>query len=88
MFAYYLRVEKVFLENKKAHTGQIKGITAGLKPTEKQKKFDTFTVSNLIYYNGAQNGIRTHTVSLPVDFESTAATITPSGQMTRLFYHF
>ena len=51
MFAYYLRVEKVFLENKKAHTGQIKGITAGLKPTEKQKKFDTFTVSNLIYYN-------------------------------------
>lgn len=48
MFAYYLRVEKVFLENKKAHTGQIKGITAGLKPTEKQKKFDTFTVSNLI----------------------------------------
>ena len=56
MFAYYLRVEKVFLENKKAHTGQIKGITAGLEPTEKQKKFDTFTVSNLIYYNGASTG--------------------------------
>ena len=59
MFAYYLRVEKVFLENKKAHTGQIKGITAGLKPPEKQKKFDTFTVSNLIYYNGGAEGIRT-----------------------------
>ena len=59
MFAYYLRVEKVFLENKKAHTGQIKGITAGLKPTEKQKKFDTFTVSNLIYYNGGADETRT-----------------------------
>ena len=59
MFAYYLRVEKVFLENKKAHTGQIKGITAGLKPTEKQKKFDTFTVSNLIYYNGGAEENRT-----------------------------
>ena len=59
MFAYYLRVEKVFLENKKAHTGQIKGITVGLKPTEKQKKFDTFTVSNLIYYNGGPDGSRT-----------------------------
>lgn len=30
-FAYYLRVEKVFQENKKAHTVQIKGITAGLE---------------------------------------------------------
>ena len=65
MFAYYLRVEKVFLENKKAHTGQIKGITAGLKPTEKQKKFDTFTVSNLIYYNGASCRGRTSLSALP-----------------------
>ena len=26
------------------------------EPSEKQKKFDTFTVSNLIYYNGAPEG--------------------------------
>ena len=64
MFAYYLRVEKVFLENKKAHTGQIKGITAGLEPAEKQKKFDTFTVSNLIYYNGALTQTLTGGLSL------------------------
>ena len=30
-----------------------------LNPPEKQKKFDTFTVSNLIYYNGGPLGTRT-----------------------------
>ena len=45
----------------------------------KEKIANTY-VSAILNSNGAQNGIRTHTVSLPVDFESTAATITPSGQ--------
>ena len=30
----------------------------GTWTTEKQKKFDTFTVSNLIYYNGVNEGAR------------------------------
>ena len=39
------------------------------------------TVSNLCFQYGTRGGTRTHTVSLPADFESAAATITPFGHI-------
>ena len=56
-------------------------LTGDFNPPINKKKFDTFIVSNLFVLNGAQGRIRTGTISLSVDFESTAATVTPLGHI-------
>lgn len=51
----------------------------------KCKKREIREISLLFLNHGAQGGTRTHTISLSEDFESSASTISPPGQVI-IFY--